>query len=198
MEGLTFNEETHTYKLNGVELPSVTQIITSIGLVDYSMVNKDLLDYKADIGRKIHKTIELYDNKELDNSELHPLLRNYLEQWRKFKKDFRLHTIESEIRMFHPAYKYAGTIDKLGRIDDYYVILDIKSGGISPSHSIQTSAYKEMLEKNTQIKIKKRFAVYLTEENYTVVEHKDNDLGVFLAALSIYNWKKKNKLILIT
>ena len=194
MERLTYNEETHTYTLNGVELPSVTQIITSIGLVDYSMISKDLLDYKADIGRKVHKTIEYHDNNELDDSELHPLLKNYLEQWKKFKKDFRFHIVESEIKTFHPVYKYAGTVDKLGRIDDYYVIVDIKSGGASPSHSIQTSAYKEMIEKNMKIKVRKRYAVYLTEENYTVVEHKDNDLGVFLAALSIYNWKKKNKL----
>jgi len=194
MAVLVYNEETHTYTLNGVELPSVTQIITSIGLVDYSMANKDLLEYKADIGRKVHRTIELYDNNELDDSELHPLLKNYLEQWKKFKKDFGLHIIESEIKMFHPIYKYAGTIDVLGRIDDYYVIIDIKSGGEIPAHSIQTSAYKEMIEKNTKIKIRRRFAVYLTEENYNVVEHKNKDLNIFLSALSIYNWKKKNKL----
>lgn len=71
-----FDEQTHTYRLDGVVIPSVTQVLASMS--DFSWVNPAVLARKADIGRKVHKVCEWWDKDELDEETLHPLLAGYL------------------------------------------------------------------------------------------------------------------------
>ena len=191
---MKYNEERHEYKENGIIIPSVTQILKGAGLIDLSFINKDLLAEKADFGTKVHETTELYDKFELDTETLHPTLNNYLKQWVKFQNDFKIQIQEIETMYYHPSYRFAGRLDRIISIGKDFAIVDIKTGGKFPSYPIQTAAYKMLYETNHKEKIKKRFTVYLTENSYKVDEHKNKtDESVFLAALTIYNYKKGNK-----
>ena len=79
-------------------------------------------------------------------------------------------------------------------------ILDIKTSKISsPATAIQLSAYlgafnegKKQEEKATQ-----RLAIHLNEKGeYKLKKYIDkNDINIFIAALSIFNWRKKNNLL---
>ena len=57
---LKFNEETHTYTLNGKELPSVTKLLDD---GTYTNVDPTILQRACDRGHEIHKELELYFKK---------------------------------------------------------------------------------------------------------------------------------------
>lgn len=57
---LDFNEETHTYILNGKTLPSVTKLLDD---GTYTNVNPMILQRSCDRGHEIHKELELYFKK---------------------------------------------------------------------------------------------------------------------------------------
>jgi len=57
---LEFNEEIHTYTLNGKTLPSVTKLLDD-GI--YKNVDPDILKKACDRGHEIHKELELYFKK---------------------------------------------------------------------------------------------------------------------------------------
>ena len=54
---LTFDPEKHEYRINGVLVPSVSQILAP--LYDFSKIPRDVLERKRQIGTAIHKAIEL-------------------------------------------------------------------------------------------------------------------------------------------
>ena len=143
---LTFNQENHEYKEDGVIIPSVTQCIKKAGLIDLSFVEKELLEYKSDIGNKIHKTTELHDQGNLDEATLHPLLAGFLQAWKKFILDYHFIPLHLELKKVHPLYKYAGMIDRIGTIIDEKTIaqIDIKTGVHHHSYAIQSGGYTEL------------------------------------------------------
>ena len=53
----TYNEEWHTYRVNGKIVPSVTQLLDD---GSYTNVNEELLKQAQDRGTLIHKEIEMY------------------------------------------------------------------------------------------------------------------------------------------
>ena len=191
---LTFTDELHEYKLDGIVIPSVTQVIEKSSLVNLDWVSPELLEQKADLGAKVHSTTEFYDKSTLDLENLHPLLSKYLDQWIKFRHDYEFEPTEIELRLAHPLYRFAGTIDRVGYIKDELTLLDIKSGTIQKAYAIQTAGYELLYNQANKKKIKRRLAVYLSENDYKVKEYKDkNDANVFLAALTIHNYKKGSR-----
>lgn len=79
---LEFDSSSHTYRVGGVVVPSVTQILSP--LVDFSMVTPDVLAAKAAIGTAVHLACELYDMDDLIEYDLDPVLVPYFEGWKKF------------------------------------------------------------------------------------------------------------------
>ena len=198
MAVLTFDEETHTYRLDGIKIPSVTQIIKSVGLMDLTFVKQELLEYKADLGKKVHSTTELYDRNNLDIESLHPVLKGYLSGWIKFREEIKFIPILIETMLAHPAYRYAGRIDRVGMIDNVLVELDIKSGIPHHSYAIQSAGYVEMYnfdKPKIKDQIKRRFTIHLAQDGtYKLIEHKDpKDRTIFLSALSIHNYLETHK-----
>ena len=189
---LTFNEDLHKYTdANGLTIPSVTQILKTAGLVNLDWIPAEILEQKADLGKKVHSATELYDKEDLNFDALHPVLKSYIDGWVKFRKDFNFEPTEIELQLLHAAYRYAGRIDRVGMMGKDLTILDIKSGTKQKTHAIQTAGYELLYNQNKKAKelIKRRIVVYLSPTGYEVEEHKDkNDRGVFLAALSITNY----------
>lgn len=190
---LTFSEDLHKYTdANGLTIPSVTQIMKTAGLVNLDWIPTEILEQKADLGKKVHSATELYDAGDLDMSELHPTLKAYLNGWIKFRKDFNFDPTEIEMQLLHTVYRFAGRIDRVGFISNNdLTLLDIKSGTKQKTHAIQTAGYELLYNQNKKGKelIKRRFVVYLSPDGYEVEEHKNkNDKNVFLAALSITNY----------
>lgn len=199
MGNLTFQEDLHEYRLDGVTIPSVTQVLQVTGLSDVSKIPAAVL-YRASLfGKAVHKAIELYTKGTLDIESLDPNLIPYLNGWKAFVDDFGYVSKGREHRFYHQTYRYAGTIDQIGEITKGRhigeAIGDIKSGCPAPSHKYQLNGgYKLAVKANT-------FILYLNPEfkpkGYKVIfsTNSKQEQSVFLSALTIYNVRKQEGLL---
>lgn len=156
---LTFEEENHLYKLNGMGLISVTQILQKAGIIDFSKVPPHILEAARKFGIATHKTCELFDKGTLNERALDPNLWPYLDGWVACKKDYKFDFVAIEQPIASTVYHVAGMPDRIAKSDK-----------------------------------RRRLAVLLGPEGtYKVTEYTNKgDWQVFLAALSVVNWKEIN------
>jgi hypothetical protein len=189
---IEFNEERHEYRVNGLIVPSVTQALSAVGLPDLSRVPADLLEWKAELGKAVHKATELDDLGTLDEDNLDPVIVPYLEAYRKFKRESGFAPMLIEEQVYHPVYGYAGTYDRIGPMGKYdLVLIDFKSGLIDPKCvGPQTASYKEC---KSNLKIEARYALKLNKDtSYKLIPLTNKmDFQIFLNALNIWKWRNQ-------
>lgn len=198
---LSFDEPTHTYRFNGLIIPSVTQVLSMIG--GYEGIPKAILDRAADRGTAIHHATELADFGTLDWTTVHEEVEPYLLGWQQFLADKNPELLQIETRVYHPTYRFAGTIDRELILDGARGVLDLKSSiMMMPSVGPQLAAYKEAMNhgrpKGEQVK--KRWGLQLKKKadkaglHYALHEYTDpTDWAVFTSCLTVLNFRKKAK-----
>lgn len=178
----TFDEATHTYKVNGLPIPSVTEILKEEGFIDVSFFT----DYGRERGKLAHLAIHLFDQGELDEESLDPVLSPYVEAWKRFRADTGVEIIESEVPVVDLLGRYAGTPDKIVLLDGKQTILDLKTGAILPWVRLQLCAYCEAKT------IYRRAAVQLNDDGtYKMHTYTDRqDFAIWNATLAVFWWKR--------
>ena len=193
MNKLTFDPKDHQYKLDGLRMVSVTQVIQDAGLTDFSKVNPEMLERAANFGTSVHRTCQLSAKGTLDESNLDNALLPYLNQYKAFVRDFKYIPKEMEYKIFNKSIGVAGTIDSIGIIKGESTILDLKTGHPKPADVVQASAYAYLYP------VQRVLILYITGEFYKINELKRQDRKrgeqIFLAALSLYNYKKQEGLL---
>lgn len=189
---LEFDGSTHTYRWDGVVVPSVTQILDSV-LREYEGIPPDVLRAAQERGTYVHEATEWDDLGELDFPALDPVLAPYVLAWRDFRAQFDFRPTWIERQLYSPAYRYAGTCDRIGTAAGKPWLLDIKSGALVPqSVGPQTAAYYECaLAEKLITRHTKRYCVHLRSDG-TFRLHRcknDTDFSVFLSCLNIHNWR---------
>lgn len=189
---LTFNEEKHEYRWNGNVVPSVTQILSP--MMDFSMVNPEILRRAQLLGTYVHRTTELYDKDDLDIDALPDEIKPYLNAWIKFKKEcaFEPETIES--KLYHKHLVFSGTSDRTGLVRGRRSVIDIKKMlSLGPVIGMQLAAYQALHSLEGE-KIVDRYALGLRPDGtYRMVPYADpSDYPAFLSLLTIRNWRIKN------
>ena len=128
---IEFLEEPHLYLIDGILVPSVTQILELIFLDKYKNVNRKVLNKKAEFGTYGHSIIEYLDISNLEktkkevlnikNKDMQICIREYLRLVQKYQIMPTIH--EEKI-----AYKkvFCGTLDMIGYVLGKYSLLDIK------------------------------------------------------------------------
>lgn len=118
---LEYLDDTHTYLYNGVELPSVTQVMGIKFKNKYKGVNKEVLDKAARKGTEVHKKIEDYYKNGIDDANCKEL-RNM-----KFlQKHFKFKVVDNEV----PVVIFKDDVPICaGRLDLVLTINDIVGGG---------------------------------------------------------------------
>ena len=121
---LEYIDETHTYLYDGVILPSITQILKIKFGNKYNGVSKEVLQKASERGTMVHKAIEDYEKRNLDNPDIKEL-RNY-----KFLKSrFGFECLENEIPIvlfLDNKPVCAGRIDLILKEKDQIGVADIK------------------------------------------------------------------------
>lgn len=192
MPELTFDPDKHEYRLDGVLIPNVTTVLQSVGMVDYSCIDRDVLEYAQTRGTYIHQATALYDENDLDEEKLSKSLKPYVEAWKLFRQQSDFIPGEIEQKKHHATYLYAGTADRAGSIHGKPAIVDIKPPFSKPWWQIQTAAYALMWFPNV---IAFRMAVSLHPDgSYRIHRHVDaRDKQIWLSALAVHNWKTNHK-----
>ncbi len=188
MPKLELDEATHLYTLGDRKLISVTQ---GISILDTRWRDPWYLER----GRLIHLACEYYDRGELDFSTVDPQIRSYLDAYIKFLTDTKFKVTAVEYRLSHPTLFYAGTLDRIGILNQNEVLIDIKSGAKVDTDELQGAGYWELCRANGT-SIKKIFDLYLKDNgNYSLIEIENPKffLSVFLACLKITQWRQNHE-----
>lgn len=202
MIGLIFNEETHTYTLDGRELPSVTQVLKLITAQAFAHVDPGVLARAAELGTAAHKMIELDCKGDLDEETLHEALIPSLQAWRSFLATSGFTIIANEQRVHSLRYAYAGTLDLFGMLNNRLCLIDAKrTASVPRSAGPQTAGY-EIAFRETDLAKEygvtpttpiDRYALHLKAGGkWALVPFKNkNDSRVFLGALTCTQWLKE-------
>ena len=139
---LEYIDESHTYVYNGVILPSITQILKIKFGNKYDGVSENVLQRASDKGTAVHKAIEDYEKRSLDDLNCKEL-RNY-----KFlKRMFNFECIDNEVPIVLFLDKKpicAGRIDLILKESNEYGIGDIKRTSVLDKEYVayQTNLYR--------------------------------------------------------
>lgn len=184
---LEFDESSHAYRIDGQFLPSVTTIIKEAGL--YGNAANYFTEYARDRGSYVHRIIEWHLSGELDETTIDDSLLLYFDAWKRFELDTGFISSVTEQPMASEIHRFAGTPDHIGKLNGMMSVIDVKTGIAGPATGIQLAAYEILYADRL-----KRFALQLMDTGkYKLTEFKDRqDRAIFLAALSIYHWKKNN------
>lgn len=190
MSKFRFDPETHTYYMDGVAVPSVTQVLP------YNFYGNAKEETRLK-GEYVHKAVEYYNLGELDEETLDPVLIPYLEAFKTAQASIvpgiwdiksgspqpvnalqlsaykmlvtegvteteeRVKAPAFEVRLYHPVYRFAGTVD---------IVTGLKNIGVI------------YLQDNGKFKT----------TDYTK-EHRNN-LQIFLSFLTVHKWKAERNL----
>ena len=199
-----FQEEGHIYRDSlGTRIPSVTQIMESCGLQDFSEVDPLKLARAQERGSKVHKMCALDDNGTANGYTFPEELVGYLSAWRSYKVTTGAVILSTEHLVWNPRSNYTGTFDSF--LEDgsgIYWLIDRKTGPAHKAHEVQLGAYWEALKVSAKeilppdIDISKvRFAsVHLKVDGSYKIEPHDALMGwvTFTHCLNLYNWKFQN------
>lgn len=158
---LTFIEETHQYLLNGILLPSVSEILHFIFPNKYKGVSREILNKKAKYGSIVHEYIEKFEKgkyEELPKLDLYQKLS--FKQYIRLVNRFSIEVIEQE-KMVHYKDFYAGRFDMIANILGKECLCDIKTTAELDIEylSWQLSFYELAYGK----KFKKLYAIWLAK-----------------------------------
>lgn len=197
---LTFDRDTHTYRLDGEPIVNVTRITDA--LAPYIGIPESILARKAEIGDAVHYATELFDQGALEWESVPEEVIGYVRAWEKFRKESGFEPEHIEARVLSRRYRYAGTLDRTGRFQNLKgvkprerVILDIKATyKLLPAVGPQTAAYGQGARESLDYDAARRFAARLKRDGtYELEELRDPaDFPVFQSALNLYYWRQRH------
>lgn len=192
---LTFDAAKHEYRDGGKVIPSVTQILQPLSNFDF--VDPDVLAAAQDFGTAVHLACELDDNGTLDESALDPELLPYLLGWRKFMTEHHCKWEATELKVYHHAMGYAGTLDRVGLVDGDRSMVDIKSGTrLFPSTGPQTAAYAQAYAPLSARSFK-RYAVRLFPNGYELKQYTSpTDWATFASLITLQTFCSQHAITL--
>ncbi len=187
---LAFDAASHRYTLDGVVLPSVTQVIRDAGLMP-AYYSEDA-EWYADRGSAVHEATALYDRGILDDASLDQEIVGYVESYRAFRRDSEkdLRIVDIEVPLASLGMFLAGTPDRLILWRGRGTVLEIKTGSAEPWHRLQVAGYMALAESIEGL------VVYLDGEGgWKFGRSIDRaDRIAFASVLAIQNWKRANGL----
>lgn len=119
---IKFIEETHTYLLDGVIVPSVSTILGSTIFKDkYKGVNSTVLNAKREFGKNVHKAIEtgITDDLTWEESLVY-------DKYIDLIGDNNIEPVEHE-QIVHYNDRYAGTFDMIALYGEAEALGDVKT-----------------------------------------------------------------------
>ena len=200
---LAFDPAAHRYRLDGRNVPSVTNVLMSEGFGDiYQTFSREQRDEWLFRGSWVHAMAAAKVRKDFDPQDPVYLARadefaGYLRALDSFLSDPIFKPVIVETPVADPRWGYAGTPDMLGHWQDEPAIVDLKTGTVLELYTeLQTGAYAAALGwlKDTYEfadRRHRRIAVELRGDGtWRPVEMQlTRAASYFLAALSLHNLK---------
>lgn len=161
-----YNEELHKYYVNGVEVPSVTDICSPISFQRLDALQKSMLDRAKARGTRCHEIAEEYLLVgEIDIDEIETEYIPFVQQFVLWVKTYRPKVLYTEKRLW--GKDFAGTLDLICEIDGKIINVDYKftSAMDKKSLSVQLEGY-DRLAKENGIRIDESWVLHIKKDGY--------------------------------
>lgn len=195
-----FDPETHTYTVDGQPTASCTQVLRSSGFVPPAFLDQDMLEYRSELGREVHKACDLHNREKTFTCDAQ--VRGYLNSWIETKNMLGLDLKLSEFQQIGEinGMTYGLKIDALAIVGGIENVIELKIGPILPHHGLQLAGYAAGLyhprfeTAPARFRARRRFALQLKEDgSIAKLQHfeEKSDLEVFTSMLHSMHWKMK-------
>lgn len=150
---LIFEASDHTYWMppgrdGGQQVPNVTTILKAVGVSsNFQHVPSGTLEFRRQLGTAVHVDCHALDDDDLDWMTVDARVEPYVRAWATFRDNKGLVPMQRERRVYHPRFRYCGTLDGVftfafDRDDPRCVLIDIKIGDPDDAGAqFQTAAY---------------------------------------------------------
>lgn len=165
---LEYDDDTHTYLVDGVIVSSVTQLLGA-KFNDYAGVSREALERASQKGTAMHEAIERFEKTgEEDNSE-------ELQNYKFLKKHYGWNNIANELPIIYEEngeVLFAGRLDQIIEIDGKLGINDFKRVSAPNKEKIahQLNLYKLGYEQSYHKKIEFLAFTHLREDKRKFVK----------------------------
>ena len=167
---VAFNQEDHTYSLNGIALKGITGMIKSQLFPDmYKDIPQWILGRAAERGTMVHESIELFDA-GFEPKDTTPELESY----KRIKRENGLTTLANEYIVTDREH-FASAIDLVLCKGEYIFLTDIKTTYTLDKEYVrwQLSIYAYLFElQNPELKVSKLYALWLRDDKSEFTEIK--------------------------
>jgi hypothetical protein len=193
---LVYDDALHQYTYNKIIVPSVTQVMKTRGLTkNYSGIDPAVVNTARIRGKAVHKAIELYNQDNLDESQL-DIEIPYFNAYKKFEEEYQPIVLQSELQLMSLDWWYAGTMDMVLAIEGRIGVVDTKCTYTldKDATQIQLAAYKQLYQcqlRGRREKIDFVAALHLQKTgkyNFVVWDNTDTAWEIFTYALNITKW----------
>ena len=153
---LEYDDKAHSYKVEGVKVPSVTRVVDgcfpkdlthwalSIGQEEYDKVINDALE----IGNDTHQWIEHYIKYGHACTEPEDYISKSVNAFLDWTTEYNPEWVDAERKVYCDKYKYAGTVDAVANINGRIVVIDFKtSKKIYKPYHLQVTAYAQAIKR---------------------------------------------------
>lgn len=193
---LTFQEEGHQYTHNNNPIPSVTQIISEMGLLGDYVPDPWYLER----GKLVHLCCEYLDKNCLDWDSVDNEIKPRVEAYQKFKQDYKFEPRMIEQPVHSHGLNVACTPDREGDIKGIASVIEIKNGGRQKWHrlqlSIQDICIHDELNECGSFKYRYRYSLELKADGtYKLHRYKEDDADrkAAISLVTLYHWLKEGK-----
>ena len=198
---LDYDEDAHSYKVEGVKVPSVTRIVDACfpkNLTNWAVTLGEeeyhrILDEALDIGNYTHEWIETYLKQDHATPDVGHSSFKSIKSFLKWDSDYEPKWIDSERKIYCDKYKYAGTVDAVAKINGRVCVIDFKtSRKIYKPYHLQVTAYAQAIKRIDGLKrwplgIILRLDKETGEYEQKVFEPKDH-FDTFKKCLELRQW----------
>jgi hypothetical protein len=185
MNILQFFDKGHIYTLEGQRLPCVSDLCRFLHREIYKDAPLWQMEAAADRGSKVHAATEALDR--TGRAEIEDVYLPYLEAYALFRKEHDVQWELIEHPDYHPAHRYAGTIDRYGMVDGFKTLLDIKTTYkvYKPLCGASLNLYRLMLEARGKT-VERLLILHLRKDGSYKLLRFDADDSVPLALLTLH------------
>ena len=188
---LSFTDEDHIYRLNGVIIPSVSAVMEPLSMAKYKGISESTLDRAANKGTSVHNAIENYIKFGID--DVSPEHRGYFDGFLDWLDEKKPVFVSSEFQCYHKLMMYGGTLDLLCIIDGKLNLIDFKSTSVLSDMlcGVQLEGYSQALASHG-IKVDKKRILHLKKDGkWSDPEYPASDplrWRVFGSLKCVYDW----------
>lgn len=154
---LRFDRVAHEYSINGIVVPSVTQLLERAGYISDVFYARGA----AERGQAVHQLCADFDlGVFTDPATVTSSHKGYLLAYAAALAVLQPTWEQIEVAHINQVYRFGGRPDRVGRYAGAQVIVELKSGAPEPYHQIQTALH-DILLGDLPIMVRQRFGLYV-------------------------------------